>query len=134
MAIAFHATTAPPTSANAAQAMRHCSVTSSTAGPERATPMLVPELIRAFALSCSSSRRDAATASPMGGEAAAAASEQHPKRKHPTRGGAGDGRHADDRHRPGGDRHKARARAGGEHERPEYRQAVAGVGAGTDQP
>jgi hypothetical protein len=31
--------------------------------------MLVPELIKAFALSCSSSRRDAATASPMGGEA-----------------------------------------------------------------
>jgi hypothetical protein len=69
MAIAFHATTAPPTSANAAQAMRHCSAASSAAGPERATPMLVPELIMAFALSCSSSLRDAATASPMGGEA-----------------------------------------------------------------
>src|SRR3712207_7122177 len=69
MASAFHATTAPPTSANAAQAARHCSAARSAAGPERATPMLVPELIRAFALSCSSSRRDAATASPMGGEA-----------------------------------------------------------------
>ena len=31
--------------------------------------MLVPELIRAFALSCNSSRMDVTTASPMGGEA-----------------------------------------------------------------
>jgi hypothetical protein len=68
------------------------------------------------------------------GEPAAAAGHQHPERKHPTRGGAGDGRHADDRHRPGGDRHEARARAGGERERPEYRQAVSGVGASADEP
>ena len=97
--------------------------------------MLVPELIRAFALSCSSSLRDAATASHgRRSEAAAAAGDQHPERKHQARGCAGDDRHADDSHRSGGDRHKARPGSGGEHERPEYRQAVAGVGAGAYQP
>jgi len=69
MTIAFHTMTAPPTSAKVPQAMRHCSKTMSAAGPDNATPMLVPELIKAFALSCKPSLMEATTASAIGGEA-----------------------------------------------------------------
>jgi len=71
----------------------------------------------------------------MGGEATtAAAGDQYPERQHPSCGSTGDGRHADNRHHAGSNRYKAWSSARGEHERAEYREAIAGVGASTDQP
>ena len=69
IAAAFHARTASPTSANAAHASLHSPARSSAAGPESATPTLVPLLMRALALSCRLLRIERATASPIGGEA-----------------------------------------------------------------
>src|SRR5215213_2179162 len=66
---AFHARTAHPTSVNTAHAILHWPVKINAAGPESATPALVPELMRALALSCRSLRIEHATASPIGGEA-----------------------------------------------------------------
>ena len=69
IAAAFHARTASPTSANAAHAILHCPAKRSAAGPESATPTLVPLLMRALALSCRPPRIEHATASAIGGEA-----------------------------------------------------------------
>src|SRR5699024_7586414 len=66
---ASHARTTRPASANAAHANRHSSASSNAAGPDMATPTLVPEFISVLALSCRAFPIERATAAAIGGEA-----------------------------------------------------------------
>jgi hypothetical protein len=68
------------------------------------------------------------------GEPTAATRNRYPDCQHLRRGSAGHHRHADDRHRTGGDHHKAWPGSGSEHEGGDDRQTVTGVGSGTDIP